>query len=37
MTALLEATASALETGKPYAKHYTRTVTKDGRLDWLIN
>ncbi len=35
-TALLEGTASALETGKAYAGHYTPKVA-DGRLDWDIN
>jgi cell wall assembly regulator SMI1 len=35
VTELLEGTASALETGQPYAGHYTPKVT-DGRLDWDV-
>jgi cell wall assembly regulator SMI1 len=35
VTALLEGTASALETGRPYAGQYTPKAI-DGRLDWDI-
>jgi cell wall assembly regulator SMI1 len=33
---LLEATATSLETGKPYAGQYTPRVDADGTLDWEI-
>jgi cell wall assembly regulator SMI1 len=35
LTALLEAVASSLETGTPYAGRYRPTVTPDGGLDWV--
>ncbi|MBO3742602.1 SMI1/KNR4 family protein [Actinoplanes flavus] len=36
VTELLEGTATALETGRPYDGRYRPTVTGDGLLDWEI-
>lgn len=36
ITALLEQTATSLETGRPFAGHYRPKVTKEGTLEWDI-